>query len=233
MTVRPGSRVRLRPHAGGDVLDLALRDRLAAVESLEQDDEGRVHVTVTLDDDPGRDLSPLGHRFFFALDEIEPLAPGPTTLVAGIGNIFLGDDSFGCEVAKQLARCALPPGVDVRDFGIRGLDLAYALQEGYDTVVLVDAAPRGAPPGTVSLVEPELDVRETAPDAHGLDPVRVLGLARALGRVPPRVLLVACEPERIADDDLVGELSPSVAAAVPEAVRLVLSLLGERKAVSP
>jgi hydrogenase maturation protease len=125
----------------------------------------------------------------------------------------------------------LAPGVEVADFGIRGMDLAYALQAGYEAVVFVDAAPRGERAGTVSVLEPELDADEVAIDTHGMDPVRVLALARALGRVPPRVLVVACEPERIVhgehDDDVVGELSPTVAAAVDEAVELVQSLAVE------
>src|SRR5947208_13777383 len=131
VTIRRGSRVRLHPRAAGDIFDLALAGKLAAVESLEEDDEGRVHVTVTLDDDPGRDLGAarvLGHRFFFRLDEIQPVddAPGataavPRLLVAGIGNVFLGDDGFGVEVARRLADQALPEGVEVRDFGIRGM----------------------------------------------------------------------------------------------------------------
>jgi hydrogenase maturation protease len=247
-TIRRGSRVRLRPRAGGDIFDIALRDKLAFVESLDEDDQGAVHVSVTLEDDPGRDLGAahvLGHRFFFRLDEVEPVpgaeAPAQATphlLVAGIGNIFLGDDAFGCEVARRLAEHELPNGVDVHDFGIRGMDLAYALQEGYETVVFVDAAPRGQAPGTVTLIEPEIDPDDVVIDTHGMDPVRVLGLARALGRVPPRVLVVACEPQVIVtgehDADLVGELSAPVAAAVPAAVELLCSLvedLSEGKAV--
>jgi hydrogenase maturation protease len=241
-TIRKGSRVRLRPNAGGDIFDLALADRLAVVEGIDEDAEGKLHVSVTLDDDPGRDLGTariLGHRFFFGLDEVEPVdgsaveAPARARiLVAGIGNIFLGDDGFGVEVARRLAeQRRLPDGVEVRDFGIRGMDLAYALQDDYDTVVFVDAAPRGERPGTVSLVEPELELDEVVMDTHGMDPLRVLALANALGRIPERVLVVACEPELVVDgehdEDLVGELSAPVAAAVDRAVELVSSLVGE------
>jgi hydrogenase maturation protease len=240
-TIRKGSRVRLRPHAGGDIFDLALADRLAVVEGIDEDAEGKLHVSVSLDDDPGRDLGAariLGPRFFFALDEVEPVEgtserlPGrPAILVAGIGNIFLGDDGFGVEVARRLGERTLPAGVEVRDFGIRGMDLAYALQDEYDAVVFVDAAPRGEKPGTVSLVEPDLELEEVVLDTHGMDPLRVLGLAKALGRVPDRVLVVACEPEVVVDgehdEDLVGELSPPVAAAVDDAVELVSTLVGE------
>jgi hydrogenase maturation protease len=245
-TISKGSRVRLRPRAGGDIFDLALADRLAVVEGIDEDAEGGLHVSVTLDDDPGRDLGAarvLGHRFFFRLDEVEPVdgsAGLPVArariLVAGIGNIFLGDDGFGVEVARRLGDRALPEGVDVRDFGIRGMDLAYALQDGYETVVFVDAAPRGERAGTVSLVEPDLDLDEVVVDTHAMDPLRVLALANALGRVPGRVLVVACEPELVVDgehdDDLVGELSPPVQAGVDEAVELVSSLVVELLAES-
>jgi hydrogenase maturation protease len=239
--IRKGSRVRLLPRAGGDVLDLALAARTAVVEAIEEDAEGSLQVAVTLDDDPGRDLGDArfpGHRFFFRVEEIEPLedrtTPGaraPRILVAGIGNVFLGDDGFGVAVARRLAGRELPEGVEVVDFGIRGMDLAYALQADYDAVVFVDTAPRGEAPGTISVIEPELDQDEVTIDAHGMDPVRVLGFARALGRVPSRVLVVACEPQRIVrgehDEDLVGELSPAVGAAVEQAVPLVESLVGE------
>jgi hydrogenase maturation protease len=239
--LRRGSRVRLVPRAGGDIFDIALAGRTAVVEAIEEDLEGGRQVAVTLDDDPGRDLGEarfLGHRFFFGLDEVEPLDGDagtgprePRILVAGIGNVFLGDDGFGVAVARRLSGRQLPPGVEVADFGIRGMDLAYALQADYDAVVFVDTAPRGEVPGTLSVIEPELEPGEVAIDTHGMDPVRVLGLARALGRVPERVLVVACEPARIVhgehDEDLVDELSPPVAAAVDEAVRLVAELAAE------
>jgi hydrogenase maturation protease len=239
--IRKGSRVRLLPRAGGDIFDLALDGRIAIVEGIDEDSDGGLHVAVTLEDDPGRDLGDarvLGHRFFFAVDELEPVegtpepaAPPARILVAGIGNIFLGDDAFGVEVARRLAARGARAGVDVADFGIRGFDLAYALQEPYEAVVFVDTAPRGEAPGTLSVIEPELDQGDVALDTHGMDPLRVLGLARALGRVPPRVLVVACEPERIVhgehDEDLVAELSASVRAAVDEAVRLVDSVVAD------
>ena len=116
-----GDRVRLRPRKGGDVFDIALARQVATIEALEQDYEGKVHVCVVLDDDPGRDLGMMrqpGHRFFFAVDEVELLpqetqvgkksVAQPAILVAGIGNIFLGDDAFGVEVARQLSQRQLP-----------------------------------------------------------------------------------------------------------------------------
>jgi hydrogenase maturation protease len=153
-------------------------------------------------------------------------------LVAGIGNIFLGDDGFGVEVVRRLAGRELPEGVEVVDFGIRGLDLAYALQEEYELVVFVDATPRGQEPGTVYLIEPEIEEDgEVSLDTHGMDPVKVIKLSRALGARPTRTLVVGCEPQVVVSgedyDDMLMELSEPVRAAVGEAVRLVESLVEE------
>jgi hydrogenase maturation protease len=153
-------------------------------------------------------------------------------LVAGIGNIFLGDDGFGVEVVRRLAGRELPEGVEVKDFGIRGLDLAYALQDGYELVVFVDATPRGEKPGTVYLIEPEIEEDgEVSLDTHGMDPVKVIKLARALGAEPARTLVVGCEPQVVVSgedyDDMLMGLSEPVRAAVEEAVQLVESLVKE------
>jgi hydrogenase maturation protease len=153
-------------------------------------------------------------------------------LVAGIGNIFLGDDGFGVEVVRRLAGRELPEGVEVVDFGIRGLDLAYALQEEYELVVFVDATPRGQEPGTVYLIEPEIEEDgEVTLDTHGMDPVKVIKLSRALGAGPTRTLVVGCEPQVVVSgedyDDMLMELSEPVRAAVEEAVKLVESLVEE------
>ena len=102
-------------------------------------------------------------------------------LIAGIGNVFLGDDGFGVALAGRLARRDLPAGVDVVDYGIRGMDLAYALLDGWDAVILLDATPRGEAPGTLYVIEPDVEsIEAAAPEAHGMDPVRVLALARAI-----------------------------------------------------
>ncbi len=159
--------------------------------------------------------------------------PAPVALrilVAGIGNVFMADDGFGVALADRLARRELPPGVEVVDFGIRGMDLAYAMQDGYDVVVLLDATPRGQPPGTLYVIEPELDDDDVGVDAHGMDPVKVLALARALGGRPPRTLVVGCEPKtrmRGDEQDVVADISEPVRAALDEAVLLVESVLGE------
>lgn len=238
--VQVGDRVRLRPRKGGDVLDLALDGQAAIIESIEQDYEGKLHVCVVLEDDPGRDLGMLrqpGHRFFFDAEEVVPLPAQegrsrPTTapariLVAGIGNIFLGDDGFGVEVIRRLAARELPEGVKVTDFGIRGFDLAYALQDGYETTILVDAYPHGQKPGTVSLVEPDLSNLNSQPqsmvDAHAMNPINVLRMAAAMNGKLGKILLVGCEPQTFGPEEGQLGLSESVATSVDEAVEMVLS----------
>ena len=150
-------------------------------------------------------------------------------LVAGIGNIFLGDDAFGVEVLNRLAQRSLPPGVCVAEYGIRSYDLAYALMEEWDLVILVDALPRGGEPGTLYVLEPELPEGEEVPpslDAHTMNPVAVLQLVSALGGKPGRMLVVGCEPARL-EPDAEGNmgLSEPVEAAVNEAVRMVEELV--------
>ncbi|HVU02475.1 MAG TPA: hydrogenase maturation protease [Polyangiaceae bacterium] len=155
-------------------------------------------------------------------------------LVAGVGNVFHGDDAFGSVVARTLARTALPPGVVVMDAGIRGLDLLYALLEGWDAVVLVDAMARRGTPGALYVLDPELGParEEAALDAHGLDPVAVLTQARAAGARLGTVRVVGCEPAVLEAEGL--ELSPAVEAAIGPAcatIRDVLSELSLRPAV--
>jgi hydrogenase maturation protease len=150
-------------------------------------------------------------------------------LIAGIGNIFFGDDAFGVEVARRLTQQPLPEGVRVIDFGIRGLDLTYALLDPYEAAILVDAAPRGGSAGTVYILEPELilpSVPGSALELHSMDPVKVLRLARELGSNVRRVFLVGCEPGPLpSDDDIHMEISAPVQAAVDEAINLIQSLV--------
>jgi hydrogenase maturation protease len=237
VAVGRGTRVVLRPRGGGDVFDRAIAGQVAVVEQIHQGLDGGVQLAVVLEEDPGRDLGEKrqpGHRFFFSPGDVEPLGgqslPATRVLVAGIGNVFMADDGFGVEVARRLAGREWPAGVDVADFGIRGMDLMYALGEGYDAAVFVDAVPRGDPPGTLSLIEPNLESGDGPAmlDAHGMDPVKVLALARQIGDVPSRILVVGCEPlVRMTgdEDELVGELSEPVRAAVPAAVEMVESVL--------
>jgi hydrogenase maturation protease len=245
VVVRVGDSVRLRPRNGGDVFDIALADQVATVEALEQDYEGKLHVCVVLDNDPGRDLGLLrqpGHRFFFHVEEVEPLpqntqvqrigAPQPRILVAGIGNIFMGDDAFGVEVVRRLSERTLPAEVRVGDFGIRGFDLAYALQDGYEATILIDACPRDAEPGTLYVVEPDMAAINAGPaggnevDAHGMDPVKILGLAVSMGGPLKRVLLVGCQPATLGPEEGLMGLSEPVARAVSGAVQMVETLVG-------
>ena len=220
--------MRLRPRSGADIWDALLAGRTARVDSIEEDFEGRQYVAVELDDDPGRDLGPTrpGGRYFFSPDELEPLE-GKRVLVAGIGNIFLGDDGFGCAVAHTLADAPLPDGAEVRDFGVRGMDLAYALAS-YDAAILIDAVPLAEPPGTLAVIEPELDGERAEIETHAMDPLRVLRLARELDGLPARTLVLGCQPDRVVDpesDDVVVELSEPVRASVAEAARLACSLV--------
>jgi hydrogenase maturation protease len=152
-------------------------------------------------------------------------------LVAGIGNIFLGDDGFGSEVARRLIAEGLPSEVEVADFGIQSYDLAYAMMDGYDVTILVDATAQGQPPGTVYLIEPnlseldQLDPETT--DAHTMDPKAAFRLVNAFGGAAGKFYMVGCEPAILdAEDGRIG-LSEQVKAAVPRAIALLKSLLAD------
>lgn len=242
--VKPGDRVRLRPRKGGDVLDIALAGKIATVESIEQDYEGQLHISVVVDDDPGRDIGLMrqpGHRFFFSAVEVEPigqdpaLAEGakktPTILIAGIGNIFLGDDAFGVEVVRRLGGREFPDGVRVTDFGIRGFDLTYALIDGADVIILVDACPRGGAAGDLYVVEPDLasldagEAPQAAVDAHSMNPMNVIRAAKAMGGPLRKILLLGCEPETFGPEEGHMGLSEPVASAVERAIPLLESVV--------
>jgi hydrogenase maturation protease len=156
-------------------------------------------------------------------------------LVAGVGNIFLGDDAWGVEVVTRLLREELPENVHAEDFGIRGVHLAYEILNGYDTVILVDAAPRGEQPGTVYVME--IDPVATAAtsdelgetgagvmDAHRMDPASVIALVGSLGGAVGRVLLVGCEPESTEEG---AELSAAVRGAIDKAIETIRELIKE------
>jgi hydrogenase maturation protease len=150
----------------------------------------------------------------------------PRILVAGIGNIFLGDDAFGVEVARRMVGRKLPPEVQVRDFGIRGLDLAYTILDGVEFLILVDAMPRGGEPGTLYLLEPDLDLPAPGLEGHGMNPMAVLGMVRTMGGTFGTVRIVGCEPGPIdLNTETDAGLSPAVQAAIEGAVTLVETLI--------
>jgi hydrogenase maturation protease len=156
-------------------------------------------------------------------------------LIAGVGNIFLGDDGFGVEVARRLTSAELPDWAQVADYGIRGMHLAYDLASGYTSAILIDATARGGAPGTIYVIEPDLTGPEPSTvlddaalaanpmfNAHGMEPDVVLSMLGMLDSGPRQVLVVGCEPASVYYG--IG-LSEPVAAAVDEAVRVVLDLV--------
>jgi hydrogenase maturation protease len=145
----------------------------------------------------------------------------PRILVAGVGNVFCGDDAFGVVVVGRLTD--LPAGVEARDFGLRARDLAYELQDGYDGLILIDATARGGPPGTLYLIEPDIPDLPAACDGHGVTASSVLALARQLGRCP-RAVVVGCEPATLEPAE---GLSPAVEAAVSPALERLRRLIAE------
>jgi hydrogenase maturation protease len=158
-------------------------------------------------------------------------------LIACVGNIFLGDDGFGVEVARSLSKRQLPEGVSVKDYGIRGFDLAYALLGPWDLVIMVDALSRGEAAGTLYVIEPELNgpaSADTALNPHGMDPVRVLSLAASIGAITAQVVVVGCEPHDFGDE-LEGRmgLSSPIQGVVEAACDMILDLVATRQAAVP
>jgi hydrogenase maturation protease len=157
----------------------------------------------------------------------------PNILIACIGNIFQGDDAFGVEVAKQLANRRLPENVRLVDFGIRGFDLAYALMDGYDVTILVDAAPRGEAPGTLYLIEPDVHEIQTETaqpamiDAHTMNPLNVLRVAHSMGAEFKKLLLVGCEPQELGGSEGLMGLSEPVQTAIGGAVEMIESIIAD------
>ncbi|HZZ20197.1 MAG TPA: hydrogenase maturation protease [Opitutaceae bacterium] len=153
----------------------------------------------------------------------------PRILVAGVGNIFLGDDGFGVEAVAELLRGPIPENVKVRDFGIRSYDLGHAIADGYDAVIFVDATSRGGEPGTLYLVELDAPAATLAADSavngHSLHPAVVLRMAAALGAPLGRLFLIGCEPAVLEADDIT--LSEQVRGAIPAAADMVRSLVAQ------
>jgi hydrogenase maturation protease len=153
-------------------------------------------------------------------------------LVAGVGNIFLGDDGFGVEVVRRLQTLDLPDGVCVRDFGIRGYDLALALMEPWELVILIDTVQRGGTAGTLYVIEPDAgkysDEGAQPPDSHAMTPAAVFRLVKQLGGTRPPTLIIGCEPAELGGEEGRMGLSPEVDAAVEPAIRTIGQLLEER-----
>jgi hydrogenase maturation protease len=148
-------------------------------------------------------------------------------LVAGIGNLFCGDDGFGPEVVRRIAAAGnLPEEVRVVDYGIRGMHLAYDMLDGYDALVIVDAMPVEGPPGAISVVQVgEADLGTGDFDPHGMAPVAVLASLRDLGGQLPPTYVVGCRPLDVGER--IG-LSNEVEAAIPEAMEMVRTVLREQ-----
>jgi hydrogenase maturation protease len=152
-------------------------------------------------------------------------------LVAGVGNAWLQDDAFGGEVARRMEAEGVPSGVTVMDFGTGGLDLAYEVMRGYDSLIILDASRQGKEPGTLYVIEPDRD--EFAPeiqdgemiDPHGMDPATMLRFVRATGGWPGKVVVIGCEPGEV--DEVGLGLTPPVAAAVTRAIELVYETIAE------
>ena len=156
---------------------------------------------------------------------------GVRILIAGLGNIFQGDDGFGSEVIRALEGIEFPNEVTVRDFGTRSYDLAYALADDYDLKILVDAVPQKSPPGTVYLIEPDLNrLNELVSgeiEPHSMDPTSLLQMARSIGDLQGRYYIVGCEPAILEDDNAEAGLSEPVRSAIPEAVKIILFLVAD------
>jgi hydrogenase maturation protease len=224
-----GSRVRLRPRRRADAHDMFIDGRLATVEKIVTTVEGDTMLGVTLVEDPAAPLHRWYGRFqYFDVAEVEVAdraasAPFPRVLVAGVGNLFLGDDGFGPEVARALQCEPLPDGVRVHDYGVGGIHLAYDVCDGVDVLVLVDTLNRDDTPGALFLLEVgEDELPATCVDAHAMDPAAMLATVETLGGTRPRTLLVGCVPSTLQEG--IG-LSKPVAAAVVPAVAAVRELI--------
>jgi hydrogenase maturation protease len=138
-------------------------------------------------------------------------------LVAGVGNVLRGDDGFGPAVTELLGH--LPHGADVVETGTGGIALLQELMVGCDGLVLIDAVDRGAAPGTVFVLEPEVGEGVHVPDVHLANPDRVLSMAKTMGFLPDRVRIIGCQPEDT--EEMCQGLSPVVQRALPYAVQKV------------
>ena len=248
--LRKGDRVRLWPQKTADIMDMALVGGTAVIEAIEQDFDDRIHFAVVVEDDPGREFGELrqpGHRFFFLPKRWNPLlSTGKCPLKRPAkdrneASYRRTDPRRRNRKYFSRRRCfwrrgraaAFPEGiaeaVRVVDFGIRGLDLAYALMDGYGATILVDATPRGGAPGAIYTIEPDLQsmrISETSVvDGHSMNPMNVFALVKSMGGEFKRILIVGCEPGPLLEEEGRMGLSAPVAAAVDEAIVVIESLV--------
>lgn len=160
------------------------------------------------------------------------MSAAPRVLVAGVGNLLRGDDGFGVRVVQRLAASPLPENVCIREIGISGISLVHELMAGYDACIIVDVSDRGRPPGTLYVLQPQLpeksglaDHHRALVDMHYAEPSLALPLAQALGVLPPKVHVVACQPETL--EEFSENLSPAVESAVELAVTRIQALISE------
>ena len=232
-----GLKVVIRPGPDADFHARMLDGRTATIERILTDYDGKTHLGVTIDDDPGQDLMrETGRLLYFFAPEVEVIDIVTedqlrSILIAGVGNAWLRDDGFGGEVARQLADRALPEGVAVMDAGTGGLDLAYEVMRGYDALVILDVSKQGGEPGTLYVMEPD---EESVPggiedgdviNPHGMDPQTVLRFVKSVGAWPGRVMVIACEPADV--EEMGWGLSDEVRDAVARAVDLVVETVAE------
>lgn len=222
--VAAGSRVRLWPAAGGDLLDIELAGRTAVVEGVDQDLDDTCYLAVILDEDPGRDLGHYrqpGHRFFFRAEEVEPLpgndpqAEEAQVLVAGVGDEFKGDSGFGLEVVRRLAAGPRPPGITATEFGIRIRDLGRSIEQGWDAVIVVAALAGGGQPGELSIAELGGDIRTVEVAGVG-----AVDLPAGPGGPRSGTWLVGCQPKAGSGAGLSEPVTRSVDRAAAEIGRL-------------
>jgi len=158
----------------------------------------------------------------------------PRVLVVGVGNVLRGDDMFGVEVSRRMEQMNLPPSIKVTESGIAGVSFVQELMDGYEAVLLIDAVAKGKPPGTLVMLEPKLpDPESLTPaqrlaffsDLHQADPSIGLMLAKSTGHLPKHVRVLGCEVGET--DELLIDMTPPVAAAIPAAIRMALQLLSQ------
>lgn len=153
-------------------------------------------------------------------------------LVAGFGNLLLGDDGFGIAVLRALGAEPLPPEVETMEVGTGGMELVFGLMSGCRKLIVVDVVRRGHPPGTMYVFRPSEADLALAPDQsidpHFAEPTRAMKMAKKLGYLPEDVTVVGCEPGSC---ELDLTLSPPVREAVEQAAGKIREVLGVAHAI--